>query len=348
MQIKTGRTEAEQKRVCDSCQVGKMRSRSFPSENENPPTKPLEIVHSDIEGKIVASFEGYIYIINFVDTYSKLTFNYAMKHKSEAFAKLKRYLADVSRVGTIKVLRSDGGKEYLSAEEWLRERQIKWEHTTVHTPQQNADSEVRWRILFGMIRSLLHFANLSVRFWVYAMNYATNILNCTMTKSQVHFCVTPYELFYGRKPNLTPYRIFGCNVLCWNSKKRREKLEDRCFPGRYLGLSAEVKGAIIYIPSTGRVILSRTVQYLEDVPVVLASPRYEGEGTNERLTQTGSHNKNEKDSTSRETRSQLSRLAPLNEKEALPLINERNKTFANVKQTKEIFPLYERSSKTKE
>jgi len=93
-------------------------------------------------------------------------------------------LAEVAIVGSMKILRSDQGKEYRSMKPWLRERQMNWQKTNVNTPEQNSDAEVRWKILFGMIRSMLHFSNLNIRLWPFAMMYGTMILNRTITDSQ--------------------------------------------------------------------------------------------------------------------------------------------------------------------
>src|SRR3569623_193710 len=192
-------------------------------EIENPPSKPLEIVHLDIEGPLPTSIDGTSYIVNFVDSYSKLIFTYAMRFKSDTKEMAIRFLSEISPVGQIGTLRSDQGSEYKSMRNWLNKRGIKWQSSVTNTPQQNGEAEATWQILFGMIRAMLYHAKLDIKFWPYTPQYAVQIKNRVITKTQSRFDVTPYELFYGKKPNLAPYRIFGCKCYVWNNRPHKKK-----------------------------------------------------------------------------------------------------------------------------
>jgi transposase InsO family protein len=255
--------------ICKSCLVGKMRNKKF-EQATHPPKGPLEIVHSDIAGPVTTSWEGFQYLINFIDSFSKLNLTYAMKHKSQAKEKLLQYLAETSLVGKMKILRTDQGTEYKSMKYYLRDLGINWQHTHVNTPQSNSDSEVRWKILFGMMRAMLYFCGLSVRYWPYAMSYGTIILNWTLTDSQRLLPITPHELFYGYKPDLSMIKTFGCQVIVWNNARKRQKFDDRATSGIFLGLSTKTKGVIVLLEN-GEITTSRNVQFLENIPIQVPS-----------------------------------------------------------------------------
>ena len=44
---------------------------------------PLELVHSDVWGKTIASSGGYQYYVSFVDDFSRFVWIYLLKHKSD-------------------------------------------------------------------------------------------------------------------------------------------------------------------------------------------------------------------------------------------------------------------------
>jgi transposase InsO family protein len=62
------------------------------------------------------SFGGARYLVIFIDDYSRMTFGYLMKAKSEVFSKFQIFKAKVEKQTgkSIKILRSDNGKEYIN------------------------------------------------------------------------------------------------------------------------------------------------------------------------------------------------------------------------------------------
>ena len=54
----------------------------------------LEIVHSDVCGLMSSSsLSGYVYYVSFIDDFSRKTWIYFLKGKSEVFSKFKEYKA---------------------------------------------------------------------------------------------------------------------------------------------------------------------------------------------------------------------------------------------------------------
>ena len=97
---------------------GKNVKGSFPS-SDNRSKKILDLIHSDVCGPMtVASLNGYLYYVLFIDDHSRKTWIYFLKHKDGVLAKFQEFKARVENLTgrKIKVLRSDNGGEYTSKE----------------------------------------------------------------------------------------------------------------------------------------------------------------------------------------------------------------------------------------
>ena len=65
--------------------MGKNIRNPFP-QSEHKSKEPLDLVHSDVCGPMsVHSFSGYRYCVTFIDDYSRKTWIYFLKAKSEVF-----------------------------------------------------------------------------------------------------------------------------------------------------------------------------------------------------------------------------------------------------------------------
>ena len=67
---------------CDACSLNKIHKLPF-GENSFKVSKPLELVYSDVWGQVKISNDGYQYYVIFVDFFSKYTWFYPIKRKSD-------------------------------------------------------------------------------------------------------------------------------------------------------------------------------------------------------------------------------------------------------------------------
>lgn len=67
---------------CDSCSVNKSHKLSF-GQNSFHCTKPLQLLYSDVWGPTQESVDGFRFYVIFVDFYTKYTWLFPMKKKSE-------------------------------------------------------------------------------------------------------------------------------------------------------------------------------------------------------------------------------------------------------------------------
>ena len=137
---------------------------------------------------------------------------------------------------------SDHGKEFENKqfEEFSDEFGITHNFSAPRTPQQNGVVERKNRTLQEMARTMLSEANLPKYFWAEATNTSCYILNRALVRSTLK--KTPYELWKGKKPNISYFKIFGCKCFVHNNKKSPlGKFDAKSDEGIFLGYSEHSK-----------------------------------------------------------------------------------------------------------
>ncbi|KAJ9558659.1 hypothetical protein OSB04_013273 [Centaurea solstitialis] len=123
----------------------------------------------------------------------------------------------------------------------------------------NGVSERRNRTLLDMVRSMMCHSTLPISFRGHALETAAHILNRAPTKSVEK---TPYELWKGKKPNISFLRIWGCEVYV--KRPTSEKLKpksDKCF---FVGYPRTTVGYYLYNPEENKVFVARNGKFLEE------------------------------------------------------------------------------------
>lgn len=251
---------------CESCVFGKQCRVPFPKKSVKRAEAPLEIVHSDVCGKVSSpSFSGCQYFLTFIDDYTHYVWVYVLKTKDQVFDKFKEFKSCVeNQTGfKIKCLRSDNGGEYTSLqfEQFLTSAGIIHEKTCAKTPQQNGVAERMNRSLVETVRTMLHDAQLPKVFWAEALSTAVYIRNVSPTSALLS--KTPSEALTGRKPIVNHLRVFGCIAYAHIPKDERQKFDVKSVKCIMLGYCSNVKGYRLYDLSKKRVFLSRDVTFNE-------------------------------------------------------------------------------------
>ena len=84
--------------------------------------------------------------------------------------------------------------------------------------------------------------------------------------------MSPYELYFGKKPNLAHLRIFGSIVYVHVPKEKRRKLDAKAEKCILVSYSDEQKGYKCYNPRTKEVRVSRYVVFDELASWYFPSP----------------------------------------------------------------------------
>lgn len=91
------------------------KSHQLPYPNSNKiSSAPLELIYSDVRGPAPTSIGRYTYNVSFIDDYSKYTWIYLLKKKSDVFSVFQDFQRLVERKFDRKILsmQSDWGGEY--------------------------------------------------------------------------------------------------------------------------------------------------------------------------------------------------------------------------------------------
>ena len=109
--------------------------------------------------------------------------------------------------------------------EFYIQKGIKHETSCPETPQQNGVVERKQKYLMETARTLLFQSNLPLSFWGDCAQYAVYIINRTalaILKNK-----TPQEVLFGKKPDYTHLKVFGCLCFVSTVKRDRHKLIQR-------------------------------------------------------------------------------------------------------------------------
>ena len=232
-------SDIDPKYFCSKCPLGKSIVKPFSKDNHMHSDNKLDLIFTDLCGPYGTLSKGKNrFIITFTDNFSKYSWIYFLKNKSDAADKLKEFNVEVSAlVGRkIHLIRSDSGGEFLS-KDWINycnQHDISLQYSSVYSPQQNGVAERLNRTLNDMARTLLISSGLSPTFWAEALKCASYIRNRISTSAHVNR-KTPYEMLFDRVPNISNLRVFGCDAFVHIPIHKKNKLGPKARKGTFIG-----------------------------------------------------------------------------------------------------------------
>ena len=251
--------------VCEACIGGKQCKNSF-KPSETATSMPLELVHSDVCGKMgQKSIGGAEYFLTLLDDKTHYAWVYPLKTKDQVFERFKEWQAEVENFTgmKIKALRTDNGGEYTSKafQAHLKACGIRHELTIPKTPEQNGVAERLNRTLVETTRAMLLDANLPHKFWAEAVSTAVYLRNRSPSSAVVG--TTPHQAWYGQKPRVEHLRVFGCTAFVHIPKDERGKLDSKTRKCILLGYGSVQKGYRVFDHLTQKTSYSRNVKFDE-------------------------------------------------------------------------------------
>eukprot|EP00253_Pinus_taeda_P001586 PITA_01586 len=100
------------------------------------------------------------------------------------------------------------------------------------------------------------------KFWAEAICCATCILNRVPTKVSKH--VTLEEKWNGHKPDISNFKVFGCECWAHIPDEKWKKLEPKSHKCIFIGYDENSKAYMLFYPSNQNVIIRRDVQFHGD------------------------------------------------------------------------------------
>ena len=146
----------------------------------------------------------------------------------------------------VQTVRSDNGGEYTSNEfkKFCAENGIAHQFTNPYMPEQNGVAERLNRTIIESVRSLLIHSKLPFKFWAEAV--ATLVYTHNRSPNNAIKNATPYELWFGKRPDISKLRVFGCICYYYVPKELRQKLDSKSKKAVFVGYPDGVKGFKIY------------------------------------------------------------------------------------------------------
>jgi len=267
----------EKNKLCEGCQMGKQIKSSFKPINVVSTTRPLELLHIDLFGPSRTMSLGWNYYgLVIVDDFSRFTWTFFIATKDETYHVFKNFAKVVQneKNSSIVSIKSDHSREFQNEkfDRFCSKLGIKHNFSTPRTPQQNGVVERRNRSLKDLARTMLNETGLPKYFWADAVSTTCYVLNRVLIRPILK--KTPYELFRGRKPNLSHLKVFGCKCFILNNgKDNLGKFDFKSDEGIFLGYSQHGHAYRVYNKRTMLVEESVHVNFDETNQVMQERPK---------------------------------------------------------------------------
>lgn len=258
--------------VCDGCFFGKQTANPHPARLTPRDCLPGQRLHSDVCFAATKALDGSISFVTLKDESSGYRLVALLKSTAEVHTVLENMLTRVERETGRKVIsiRSDNGREFenTKVDSLLSSRGIQVERSAPHVKQGNGIAERENRILCDTARSLLYNADLSrtdrLRLWgeaILTSAYLRNRVPNKRTRDR-----TPFECWFGKKPDLSHLRVFGSPAFVKIPEIARKQMDPKSRKTVFVG----------YDPNTDKILrvfdrslgLSGRVDRVSDVQVV--------------------------------------------------------------------------------
>jgi len=191
-----------------------------------------------------------------------------MRSKDNAYDVFSSFCTQIQSEKEMKILkvRSDDGGEFENKpfESFCEKQGIIHEFSSPRTPQQNGVVERKNRTLQEMARTMMHENNLAKHFWVETVNTTCYVENRIYIRRILEKAT--YELFKGRRPNISYFHLFGCTCYILNNKVYLKKFDVKAQRGIFLGYSERSKAYRVYNSKTQCVEKSMHIKFDDKEP----------------------------------------------------------------------------------
>jgi hypothetical protein len=220
-------------------------------------------VSIDLHGPYkVKGVHGETCVAVFVDGCSRYTYAVPLVNASSACVKLafRRFIRDV---GKPKTVLTDWGSEFAGVfEEYCIDHDIQMSKSCPYEHWQAGLVERANRDLKETARVLLQDSQLPSCFWSYAVQTAAYLKNRSATKGLTG--MTPYQAFYGARPDCSKLRLFGSVCFAHIEKQLRVNDVDTARKCIFVGYCTQSSSYLVYDPQSRRVYVRLSVTFDED------------------------------------------------------------------------------------
>lgn len=182
-----------------------------------------------------------------------------LRHKSNIYTKFKEFDRMVeNKFGRkIQVVHADNGREYCNGDmyRYFKSRGIRMENTAPYTPKQNGRAERENRTIMESARTMIGHKSLPKALWAEAVNTAVYVLNRTpQGKNPMQ---TPFEIWHGKKPDISHIRVFGSIAYMYIPQQMRRKLDAKTKRMLLVGYDNDSVNYRLFDPDKRSITVSR-------------------------------------------------------------------------------------------
>lgn len=209
---------------------------------------PFALIHLDIWGPYHARNHDWArFFLTIVDDFSRGTWVFLMQTNDQTLSHLRNFFSMVTTQfkTTVQFVRSDNAMDFFNhnCSSLFSSLGILHESSCTYTPQQNEVVERKHRHLLEIARALKHQVNIPTMFWGECVITSTYLINRMPTR--VLGGKTPYELLFGKIPDINHLIVFGC--LCFSKVLHtHDKFGKRAIPCIFFGYPMLQKGYRLY------------------------------------------------------------------------------------------------------
>lgn len=261
-------TDKDDQSTCGDCAKNKGHAVSHPSSTRIKADKPGISLHLDTAGPFrdlsLGGSKFFVLIKDEATSYRKAAFVESKADVAQAFKAVLTETKFETKNDTLRVC-SDNGTEIVNQtlKEFFREKGIKHETSAPYTPQQNGFIERDIRTVEESARTMLNQAKLPRKLWAEAVSSAIYVLNMVPTSRNPK--ITPYEAWFGVRPNLKNLRIFGQEAIVNRPIYFREGKWDLTGESmRVVGYTNRSNTYRFYNPQKDKIIISCDVTFLDN------------------------------------------------------------------------------------
>ncbi|CAI5768508.1 Retrovirus-related Pol polyprotein from transposon TNT 1-94 [Podarcis lilfordi] len=251
---------------CQACKQSKVTTCTYPR-SERRTSKPFELVHADLSGPMpTPSLAGSKWVLILIDDFSKHTWLFTLRCKSEAAALIRDWITAVELRFSTRVVsfQSDRGGEFTGSalQSFFRQKGITHRLTAPYSPQQNGVAERKFRTLQESANAMLADSGLPQRFWAESYKTACFVQNRVFNSSVGD---TPYFLLHGKKPKVDFFHIFGSQAWVLVPKAMRRKGEPRSRKMIFVGYEPSSKAWRFAYPTgnQSKLLISGSAEFCE-------------------------------------------------------------------------------------
>lgn len=252
-------------RICRFCALGKCKRASHRTRTTPRVTRAGVSLHFDTVGPNPESLGGSKYTLLCKDEYSRYRMASFIATKDEIPSEVKACISRAELETGNRVLRivSDNGTEFKNTEvnKFLKERGILHRVSTPYTAQQNGLVERDIRTIFESGRTMLIGAKFPLNLWAEAMSTAIYVINRSIDSRSDK---TPYELWFGRKPDVSNLRVFGEAAIIRKQDHQRLKLEAKGEKWFFIGYTEISNTYRFYDPDSAQITVACDVTFLDE------------------------------------------------------------------------------------